>query len=214
MRTRRLVTASIAMLVLAVAAGAASANKLSFSSQRYRVTWTSLSGVGGGLEVECVVTVEGSFHSATIAKTRGLLIGNITKANVGPCGGAGRIYALNGVEVLLGRTVINTLPWHVKYESFEGTLPRFETVRLNIVGAALLAEIFGFNCLYRSTAARPWSGHFIVNSEGRIIGFTSAENELIPLNEGPLFCPTSISPSGIGGVQVLGQVTSIFIRLI
>jgi hypothetical protein len=214
MRAQRVVTACIAVMMLAVAVGAASANKLSLSNTRFRITWTSLTGAGGGFEVECVVTVEGSFHSATIAKVSQALIGQITRANVGQCGGDGRIYALNGSEVLLGRTVTNTLPWHVKYETFVGTLPRFEKIIVNIVGASFLAEIFGFNCLYRSTAARAWSGAFLVNPESRVIGFIIRELEPLPLNEGEIFCPTSISPSGLGGVQLLGQVTSIFVRLI
>jgi hypothetical protein len=214
MKTQRLIAAGVVAFVLAVSVGSATANKLSLSNKAFRITWTSLSMVAGEFEVECVITLEGSFHSATITKTRGSLIGHITRANVGRCGGAGRVYALNGAEVLSGRVVSNTLPWHVKYDSFIGRLPRFEAVVVAIVGASFLGEIFGFNCLYRSTAAAPWYGHFIVNPEGRIIGFTSHETSPIPLNEGEIFCPASAAPAGIGGVQLLGQVTSIFVRLI
>jgi hypothetical protein len=214
-KTQRSVIVGVVALTLAVVVGSASANKLSFSNQRFRISWNSLSMVYEEFEVECVVVVEGSFHSATIAKRQNALLGYITRATVGRCGGAGRIYALNGAEVLQGRVVANTLPWPIYYNSFGGTLPRPSALIVAIEEAAFLVEIFGFNCLLRSNGEAPWFGQFAINSETRVIGGASLEGHEIPLHEGePLFCPPEMAPTGVGGVQLLGQVTSIFIRLI
>jgi hypothetical protein len=216
MKTQRLIIAGIAAVVLAVSAVDATADRLSFSNRFFRITWNSFTMVHEEeFEVECVVTVEGSFHSATIAKRRFLLIGHITRAIVGRCGGAGRIYALNGTEVLLGRAVANSLPWPVFYDSFLGRLPKPSGMIVMIEDAAFLVEIFGFNCLYRSNGEAPWYGQFAINGETRVVGIANLEGHEIPRQEGePLFCPPEMAPTGTGGVQLLGQVTSIFIRLI
>ena len=49
-----------------------------------------------------------------------------------------------------------TLPWHVQYASFAGTLPNITAVRYNIIGfARRIREIIGLTCLFRSTTAEP-----------------------------------------------------------
>jgi hypothetical protein len=103
-----------AALSLASALSAASARSFSTSSQTLRVTWSNLeftNSVGFGF-VRCAFTLEGSLHSRTIAKIANSLIGAITRVAV--------LHPCTGGE-LIPRT--ETLPWHIQYEQFTGTLP-------------------------------------------------------------------------------------------
>lgn len=125
-RTARYFTAAAtALALLAALAASSSARSFSTTSQTLRTTFTRLeftNELGFGT-VSCLLTLEGSFHSRTIAKTAEL-IGAITRVDVRrPCtGGEG-----------IPRT--ETLPWHVTYSGFVGALP-------NITGLiALLSRI-------------------------------------------------------------------------
>lgn len=146
MRFRKvLISLATAVAALAAFASMASANHLSFSSQTLRATWTSFEFSGGFGTIRCNLTLEKSLHSRTINKTAGLLIGAITRASIGPC-------ASGSFTVLT-----ESLPWHVQYASFEGTLPTIVSVTTNIIGLALqLREpTFGITCLMRSEASHP-----------------------------------------------------------
>jgi hypothetical protein len=139
-----------AALLLASAVATTSARNLSVSNQNIRVTWRSLEFVGGATIV-CQVTLEGSFHTTTIAKVARTLIGAITRVKVKrPCNG-GEAWAANGLDVhpRLGR-LNNTLPWHITYEGFEGRLPNIENVLLLLsrFRFKVQAPIFTTICLY------------------------------------------------------------------
>lgn len=76
--------------LLALAVGSASAARLSVTSSGFRIVWRSLSfrsTVAPEVVLECPVTLEGSFHSATFRKVRGAVIGGVTRAqaNSGSC---------------------------------------------------------------------------------------------------------------------------------
>src|SRR5215218_2592066 len=133
MRTsvKLILTALAASLLLAAAVSTASAARLSTSNQNLRLTFTSLEFEGSEITIRCQVTLEGSFHTRTIAKVAEALTGAVTKAIVKSetCTG-GRGAAFNGVETYNGTTTPNTLPWHVQYKGFTGTLPNIETLRL------------------------------------------------------------------------------------
>src|SRR5436853_3228582 len=110
-------TALMAAMLLAAAIGTASARSLSVSNQSFRVTWSKLEFEGGlGIPTQCQVTLEGSFHSRTIAKVLRSLIGAITRAVV-------KTESCSG-----GRATVGAPPWHVTYQGFTGTLPRILTV--------------------------------------------------------------------------------------
>jgi hypothetical protein len=134
-----------ATVLLAALVGTASAGRLSTTELRLRATWTRLSYATGGGTAECEVAVEGAFHERTIAKTRGRLSGLITAAAITRC-------ARGGVTVLR-----ETLPWHVQYDSFTGTLPNISAIRANIIGLSfrLREPVFGIECLARSTTESP-----------------------------------------------------------
>ena len=89
-------------------------------------------------------SLEGSFHSATAAKTLGSLMGYVTSAILGPCA-SGTATALR-----------ETLPWHIRYSGFEGALPEIRSVIAHIIGSSWrVRESGGINCLGRSTASEP-----------------------------------------------------------
>ena len=126
------VMALAATTLLGAALSSASARNLSFSSQAIRATWTHLDfDTGMGIIIECLITLEGSFHSRTITKTANALIGAITRAWSKQDSCTQGIAAMfNGVERYNGATTPNTLPWHLTYESFAGELPNITRIRL------------------------------------------------------------------------------------
>jgi hypothetical protein len=89
------------------------------------------------LTIRCRVTLEGSFHTGTIAKVARSLIGSVSRAIVAhPCTN-GEAWADNGTEAEPLGTAPNKLPFHITYESFTGTLP-------NIANIGLLYSRFSF----------------------------------------------------------------------
>ena len=134
-----------ASMLLAALVGVASAARLSSSALGINASWTRLNFRGGLGTVECEVIVNGSFHERTIAKTAGTLAGFITAANVSRC-------ARGGSTVLR-----ETLPWHVQYDSFIGTLPSIGAIRARVIGTSFRVSepTFGVICLIRTTTEEP-----------------------------------------------------------
>ncbi len=140
-----LLAMALAAVALGALVGTASANRLSFSSSTLRGTWASTEFAGGFGTVRCSMTIEGSLHSRSIVKTAGALIGYITRASIGPC-------ATGSATVLTA-----TLPWHIRYSSFSGTLPNISRITANVIGMGLQIRepTLGITCLATSTAAEP-----------------------------------------------------------
>jgi hypothetical protein len=141
MMLRKPLLASLgATLLLGMLVGSTSARTLSMSSQTFSVSFSRLNFTGGFGTVECSVALGGSWHSRTLGKSVGSLVGYITSGNVSFCARGG------------GTILRETLPWHVRYSSFAGTLP-------NIVGIAFKTDTrfrirepaFGLTCLFAST---------------------------------------------------------------
>lgn len=222
MRTRvmRLVFgAALAAVTLAAAVGSASANTLSFTNQNFRIVWTPMELVlEGGPIIRCNATFEGRFHSVSIGKVAGNLIGYVTRAIFGrPCEGAGRAWTLNGAEEVEPLELIpaTTLPWHVKYRSFNGTLPRITGINIEIIDLSFMTRIMEILCLYRSTTAEPARFIFIVETTGQLFSLTGEEMARIPRASGNLLCPNNATLRGNGSVRLLGTTTTlIFVRLI
>lgn len=93
----------------------------------------------------CALTLEGSFHERRTAKVAESLVGFVTRAGFGGC-------STGSATVLT-----ETLPWHVRYMAFTGTLPNISSIRAKIVGAGVQVRenVFGITCLLRSSAAEP-----------------------------------------------------------
>ncbi len=133
MRTRfarMLVTMAAAALLLTAATTAVSARSWSISETGFRITWNSIEFGTSTATIRCRVTLEGTFHSRTIAKVARSLIGYINSALFAhPCTG-GEAWMDNGREAEPLGTAPNRLPFHLTYESFGGTLPRITELKL------------------------------------------------------------------------------------
>jgi hypothetical protein len=206
-RSKLLLAGFAAALMLTMAVTSATANRLSTTSRTFRVVWNPLtigttSGIAG--PIRCPLTIEGSFHSATIRKTAGALIGYVTRGTT------------VAAACRNGTMTINqgALPWHVRYRAFNGTLPTFEGVQLAFVGFEFRLNAGGLNCTTATTAAEPLVTTALTNATGAIIGMRVEERFTIPL-EGA-FCGFGGRGafSGTGTTTVLGATTAISIRLI
>ncbi|MBS1868330.1 MAG: hypothetical protein JSS99_01570 [Actinobacteria bacterium] len=193
MRTRsKLLLATLTVAVmLASAVATASAGRLSVSEARFRITWSSLELSGFATNVRCALTLEGSYHSRTSAKTAEALAGYITGATVRhPCTG-GEAWAFNGTENLEGTTLANSLPWHIRYESFSGTLPNITEITDKLVGARFLikATFLGITirCVYTTTATEPAHGPTRRDITSRTLTSHRAEGSIRSETGG---CPT------------------------
>jgi hypothetical protein len=167
-----------AALTLSIAVAGASANRLSVSTRTFTMTWASLTKTttGGIGPIRCPFTMSGSFHSSTIAKVNGALIGHMNRASYNPAGCTG------------GRATINqeALPWHIRYRAFRGTLPNITGVDFGVIGAKITLEAAGLTCTNQSTATNPWV--FVANlSAGRVTGVTPDSSATIPLR-GSFLC--------------------------
>ncbi len=161
-RSKLLLAGLCATFLLAAAVGTASANHLSVSEQAHRSRWTALRFEAGGFLITCEVELEGSFHSATIAKVANALIGHITEAAFRNCTG-GNMTAHR-----------ETLPWHWQYRGFTGTLPRIETASINLVGALFrIAPTGGPECEAGTTQAEPGIGTIAIGARGEATSITA-----------------------------------------
>jgi len=183
-----------AALTMALAVGSASANTLSYSDLGFRIVWSTLtfSESGGNFPIRCPVTLEGSFHEHTFAKVSEELAGYITSASVGAC--------QEGDATILEES----LPWHVAYRSFSGTLPRIVLVSYYLIGAAFQVEIgLGIICLAQSTTEFPAAGEATRESGGDVISLRPDSSLPIPVTG--TNCPLAGIFSGSGEVHVLGS---------
>ncbi len=180
----KLLLAGLATALFAMSmAATASANNLRILPQfpgaderDIRITWSNLTFDAAGVDIECEVTLLGSFHSKTITKTPGALVGNVTSAEVneGACVG--------GVADALEET----LPWHVRFVGIGGTLPGISSVTIDLIGAAFFVDSTA-DCLAGTTAAEPGRGIASVEARGGITGLQADPTRTIDLN-GEFLC--------------------------
>jgi hypothetical protein len=145
-RSVRWTLAVAAAVVLAAAlSSSASANNLSLGRTSWRIHWSALTFTKAGNNIACPVLLAGTFHSSTLGKTEGGLIGSVTEAALtGACTGG------------LATVLTETLPWHLRYGAFiaEEGLPFIEGVQLKLVGAAFRVAD-DVSCLIGTTAEHP-----------------------------------------------------------
>lgn len=166
---RLLLAAAVTASAAALACSSASAIQLSLGEPTFRAVWTPARFVFAGVTVSCNVTLEGSFHSTTFAKVERSLIGFVTRATPGSCS--------NGTMSVLTAT----LPWHVQYGGFTGTLPDISTVSMRIVGMSGSWTFLGITCLARTEAGTPAGLIAERNGSGTITNFRWDESLPIPL---------------------------------
>jgi hypothetical protein len=193
-----LLAVTAATVVFGALTSTAIANRFSSSSQTLRAQFREVRFEGAFGETSCQLTLEGSLHSRTITKVRGTLIGYITAARLGPCA-VGRYTILT-----------ETLPWHIQYDSFSGTLPSLITsIRTRVINFAFrFITNFGENCLLRSTTEAPLI--ITYNISGGVISTAQTEGTGIPTT---CFFTASFR-SDRGTVTVLNSTTRITITLI
>ena len=208
MARAKLISVSAAVaVVLALAVGAASANRLSVSNSQFRFLMRSFELTSSQFEITCGVTLEGSFHSRTFAKVQGALVGFFSRASVDTPGCTG-----GRMSVLA-----ESLPWHVRYRSFSGTLPAISAVALDVVGFTLLFEnTIAQVCLYRATEASPMRGRFVLGEGGTIQRWEFLPEALIPLFRklATFPCPENLMLGNLATVSLLGTTTALTLRLI
>lgn len=194
-RGRTVLAGLAAALVIALAAGTASANTFSYSESSFDIFWTSLtfSESGGGVTIRCPVTLEGRFNESTVPTTLGEQVARITAATIGTC------------QEGNASIVRESLPWEVTYQGFTGTLPAITSVRHYLIGAAFLVEPGGrILCLAETSTTWPASGTATREAGGNITSL-SADSELpIPVTGGET-CPEFGVFSGGGEVFVHGS---------
>jgi len=138
---KTLIAIAGATVLLGVVVASAVAGRLSSSSQTMRATFSRWDISGGFGTVECALTLEGSFHSRSIAKVSSSLIANITSATVGTC-------PRGSATILVG-----TLPWELRYRAFSGALPNITSVAHRFVGPDFVIRepSFGITCRVLTT---------------------------------------------------------------
>jgi len=190
---------------MACCVSSAAANRLSISNKNWRITWARLvyQDASGNNIATCPVTMEGSFHSATIRKVLGALIGYVTRATAGrPCNG--------------GALTVNqsSLPWHITYEGFGGILPNITEIFLLLRKINVTTEILGFRCGYGrpednlNVVAQIEAGTKLVRLEDEAAG-------ILTKLSGGILCPGTVKFSEPSEpLTLLGTTTKITITLI
>jgi hypothetical protein len=152
-------------------------------------------GGGFGFPSECALTLEGSLHSRTLVKTTGALIGYITRATLGTCS--------RGSATILS----TSLPWHVRYASFSGTLPNITRLNSTFTGFQyqIREPVFGVTCLAAGGVGQ--------------LNYTREVGGVLPSAEiggtFPTNCGIETTVSGISSsLTVLGAATRITATLI
>lgn len=155
--SKSLLAIGSAVVVLGMLAGAASATgMLSSSSQTFRAVFPRVDFRGGFGTTECPMTLEGSLHSRNIVKTRGILIGYITRVIVGPC--------IRGLM-----TMLFTTSWHIGYEDFSGVLPFINKIKTKIRNWwRQIREPFGITCLMAAEEGEPVTMEFTREAGGAL----------------------------------------------
>lgn len=143
-RGKVLATAITAVAFLSFAVASASAGRLSVDDRDFRIVANPTITTDGGSTIRCAVTLAGSYHGSTFAKTARSLIGVISSARAESRCAEGRLTLLEG-----------TLPWHITYDSFAGTLPRITRTNLRITGFAGQFESSGVTCLFATDIIDP-----------------------------------------------------------
>ncbi len=199
-RARRLLLAAVlTAAVAALACASASAIRLSLNEPTFRAAWAPMRFIVAGFAISCNATLEGSFHSTTIAKVEQSLIGYVTRASSGSCS-SGTMSVLT-----------ESLPWHVQYNGFTGSLPNILSMRTRVIGMSASLTFLGLTCLARSEVRTPAVMVAERNTgTGAITSFRWEESTVFPLT-GSGSCTsisgrlggTSSSPTGLGTARAI-----------
>jgi hypothetical protein len=206
-RSRLILAGLAATLLMGLATSTASANRLSVGNTKFRITWGTLFIVNDpNFHSRCPITLEGSFHSATIRKVARALIGSVTRGIVknDSCP-EGHFTVLQ-----------EKLPWHLTFEAFTGTLP-------TILGFEALLSRYSFQveyglsitCLYHDRGSLEENIEMQVLRVGGVITtVTPNEKQQGEFVSGSIGCPRESGITGVGQAFLLGNTTRIALTLI
>ena len=201
--TRPLVAAVAAGLVLAIAASTASAGRLRVSPTDLRIIWPSLTFASAGGGLTCPVTMTGSFHSSTIAKTTNL-IGHVTSAAAGTCQDADHSMVF----------LDETLPWHLSYHGFTGTLPLILTLLVRMGGVSVQVSGEGIFCLFNTTSEPLRTYWELSTRTGQLGGSLFEEGNEIDLDD-EFLCGVGGDGTFVGAARITSTSGAlVFLRLI
>jgi hypothetical protein len=204
MRARSMIVlaALTATLVLAMTAGATSANRLRFSDAGFLFKWKAespLTFAAFGFSASCEVRLKGTFHTTSFAKVRQNLVGSVTQASARqPCEGNGA-WILNGTEFQIFPEVpfATSLPWNLRYFSFSGRLPAISSITFAIVGMSVLIQSALESCLYRTTEAEPFVMIATREAGGGITALRADETATILVTRGNRELCRELTPNGV-----------------
>jgi hypothetical protein len=190
-----------ASVLLGTLAGPAAARNLSISAQQLRAQFREVAFSLPFLTTRCQVTLEASYHRSTIAKVQGSLVGYITVARLGPC------------QAGSATILTETLPWHIRYLAFSGSLPNITDLVANSIGGSFrVREPFGINCLSIATEAEPMI--LTANRDVATGALTGARLGGSIRTGEECFREVGTMASDTGTITVLGTATRVTIRLI
>ena len=138
-----------ATVTLTLFIGQASARNISQSEQGFEAIWASLEFTGAFGTTRCAITLLGEFHNRTFAKVARALVGLIRHTDPPRL----QERCTNGTA----RVLTETLPWHLTYEGFTGTLPNITSVTYLVLRAAfsIREPAFGVTCLGATSSTNP-----------------------------------------------------------
>lgn len=208
-RIALLVVGSVVVLAIWAFSTVASANRLSLSDRGVRIVWNPLTAGAQTREMfgaECPVTMEGSFHSSAMSKVVGSLIGYVTRASV----------ATTSCTRGSFRFLLESLPWHIRYSYYRGTLPNISRLGIGFVGAAIsiTSPPFFENSLARSTAERPMGWEAEREAGGSIRSLIAESGTILPLSGSIMCTSATFFYKGVGSVTRLGATTAVSLTLI
>jgi len=191
MKLSKLLLATVgASVLLGALVSSASARNLEVSNQSISAMWSDVHFTGIG-RTNCHLTLEGSLHSRTMPKMIGSLIGYITRAILGRC------------EEGTATISRESLPWHVTYSGFQGTLPNITSLITHVIGASFhIREPFGIRCHVRLTPERPGVGTFHRNITSHEITEVSISGRIRTTECGAE--GTLSTPANSGALSLLG----------
>jgi hypothetical protein len=139
-----LLAAAGATVLLGALVSTASAGRLEVSTKEISMMWRSVEFRLPFATTRCQVTLDSTLHERTMIKDLGTLMGYITRAILGPCTG--------GTYTIL----TSTLPWHIRYSDFTGTLPEINSLIVHVIGFSWRFSGGGSTCLAISEASHPF----------------------------------------------------------
>jgi len=204
-----MLTALAATALLAAIATTSAAREFETSETRIRTVFRPLRLISSsGDTVSCTVTLEGSFHYRTIRKVERSLIGYITRAIVET-----PTCVSERTRGITAAALTETLPWHITYLDFTGTLPNVTfRITLNRAGFNLINVPIIGRCRFTSTTNGIVGGplgRFITEGSATI----TAERG-VRIRSETFGCPEGEFESAPTPVTIQGGTTPVTVRLI